>query len=404
MSFAGVSVVAAGRLRQPSAEPAKIYAGSSAAGSGSWYHLLVADGFSRIKHLPAGQCIKGCSFRAGGYPWALWFYPNGDHPDDAGFVSVFLVLDQEHVEQPVKAHAWFSFIDELDKQDPAFIRSREAIDFNTSELIWGWHRSIKVEHLKGGCFTIRCDFIIAEAATAPLIEVPPSNMSEHLNHLFVTKLGADVTFEVGHETFTAHRCVLASRSSVFMAELFGPMKEGIATAGAIQIQDMEPNIFKSLLHFIYTDSMPKMEPDGEAEREEAGDEVMWLQHLLAAADKYDLQRLKSMCEKRLSRRIDLSSVLSIINLAAQHHCRGLKEACLEFLKVQSGEDFAAVADLCGDVAVEEDPDGLGALQLLENLISSTLTSIRKPTDDQGRKGENVHAVMPSIDFESKGNK
>uniref|UniRef100_A0A452ZX19 BTB domain-containing protein n=1 Tax=Aegilops tauschii subsp. strangulata TaxID=200361 RepID=A0A452ZX19_AEGTS len=110
----------------------------------------------------------------------------------------------------------------------------------------------KSKHLlKDDCFTIRCDFIIAEAAAAaPLIEVPPSSISEHLNHLFVTKVGADVTFEVGHETFAAHRCLLASRSPVFMAELFGPMKEGVATAGAIQIQDMEPNVFKALLSFL----------------------------------------------------------------------------------------------------------------------------------------------------------
>ncbi|XBJ27619.1 hypothetical protein VPH35_004854 [Triticum aestivum] len=121
-----------------------------------------------------------------------------------------------------------------------------------------------------------------------------------------------------------------------MAELFGPMKEGI-TAGAIQIQDMEPNVFNALLGFIYTDLMPKMmKVGGEAEAEEGGtDEVTWLRHLLIAADRFDLQRLKSMCEERLSEHIDFSSVTAILGLVAQHHCRGLKEACLEFLKVQS---------------------------------------------------------------------
>ena len=90
-----------------------------------------------------------------------------------------------------------------------------------------------------------------------------------------------------------------------MAELFGPMKEGIA----IQIQDMEPNVFKALLSFVYTDLMPEMEVEGEAEEGEGrADEVMWLQHLLAAADRYDLQRLKSMCEERLWGHIDMSSV------------------------------------------------------------------------------------------------
>jgi speckle-type POZ protein len=33
---------------------------------------------------------------------------------------------------------------------------------------------------------------------------------------------------VDGETFIAHRCILAARSAVFMAELFGPMKEETA--------------------------------------------------------------------------------------------------------------------------------------------------------------------------------
>ena len=55
--------------------------------------------------------------------------------------------------------------------------------------------------------------------------------------------------------------MVAARSPVFMAELFGPMQEG-TTSGAIHIQDMEPGVFKALLGFVYTDSMPKMEVEG----------------------------------------------------------------------------------------------------------------------------------------------
>ncbi|XP_044360299.1 BTB/POZ and MATH domain-containing protein 3-like [Triticum aestivum] len=338
MSFAGVSVVADGKLLQPSTASA-IYSGTDSSGSW-WYHLLVVQGYSRTKNLlPNGERIKGCSFRAGGYQWALELYPNGDVMDAAGFMSIFFILDQD-VARPVKVQRQFSLIDEVDKQQPAHIRARKARDFCAHNDGWGRSQFIKQEdlekseHLKDDCFTIRCDFIIAEAVSATFIEV-----------------GADVMFEVGHESFAAHRNILAARSTVFMAELFGPMKEG-TTAGAIQIQDMEPNVFNALLGFIYTDLMPKMttvfyqkkmtKVGGEAEAEGGADEVTWLQHLLIAADRFDLQRLKSMCEERLSEYIDLSSVTSILGLAAHHHCRGLKEACLEFLKVQSAAILAGV--------------------------------------------------------------
>jgi speckle-type POZ protein len=43
-----------------------------------------------------------------------------------------------------------------------------------------------------------------------------------------------VTFVVGGEMFSAHRCVLAARSSVFKAQLFGQMEEDSnSTTGVI---------------------------------------------------------------------------------------------------------------------------------------------------------------------------
>ncbi|XP_044434785.1 BTB/POZ and MATH domain-containing protein 3-like [Triticum aestivum] len=412
MSFAGVSVVADRRLLNRPSMASVIYSGKASSGSW-WYHLLVVQGYSCTKDLPNGGRIKGRSFRAGGYRWVLEFYPNGDVRDTAGFMSVYLVLDQ-HVARSVKVHCQFSFIDELDKQVNRCIRASRARDFCANNRAWGRSQFIKQEdleksvHLKDDCFTIWCDFIIAEAAATTFIEVPPSNVCEHLNHLFATKVGADVTFKVGHETFSAHRNILAARSAVF-----GPMKEG-TTTGAIQIQDMEPNAFNALLGFIYTDLMPKvMKVGGEAE-EVGADEVTWLRHLLAAADRFDLQRLKLMCEGRLSEHINLSSVTVILGLAAQHHCRGLKEACLEFLKVQSaailggahrqaclkiirsaGDDQGHAGDLHGNVAVKQDPEGLALFTPLENLISNTPTGIRKLTDDQTKKAWSLQSVSDS---------
>ncbi|KAM3412789.1 hypothetical protein ACQJBY_004134 [Aegilops geniculata] len=339
MSFAGVSVVADGQLLKPSSTAPAIYSGKASSGSW-WYHLLVVEGFSRVKDTPTGKQIMGRSFNAGGHRWALKLSPNGDRMETAGFISVFLVLDED-VALPLNAHWQFSFVDQVDRHELACIRATNIGDFSKSGHGWGHSRFIKrevfdkSEHLKNDCFTIRCDFIITQAADT-FIEVPSSNICDHLNHLLVTKLGADVTFEVGSETFAAHRCVLAARSAVFRAQLFGPMKEG-TTADAIQIQDIEPNVFKALLDFIYTDSVPKMEVGGEA-----GADVPWMGHLLAAADMYDLQRLKSMCEQRLLERIDLSSVSDILGVAAQHHCYELKEACLEFLKLQSAEGLRGV--------------------------------------------------------------
>uniref|UniRef100_A0A8R7PPQ9 BTB domain-containing protein n=2 Tax=Triticum urartu TaxID=4572 RepID=A0A8R7PPQ9_TRIUA len=161
------------------------------------------------------------------------------------------------------------------------------------------------------------------ATASPSIKVPPSDMQQHFSDLLLAEEGTDVTFKVGSETIAAHRCVLAARSAVFKAELFGTMKEGTATTSVIQVDDMDAQIFRAMLGFIYSDWPPEIE-------EEEGADVMW-QHLLIAADRYDLRRLRLMCEEKLSEYVDVSTATTILTLAEQHNCRGLKETCLEFL-------------------------------------------------------------------------
>ncbi|GJN39073.1 hypothetical protein PR202_gb28167 [Eleusine coracana subsp. coracana] len=46
----------------------------------------------------------------------------------------------------------------------------------------------------------------------------------------------------------AHRCVLAARSPVFMAELLGDMRE--TAAREVEVED----VFRALVQFIYTDA------------------------------------------------------------------------------------------------------------------------------------------------------
>ena len=87
--------------------------------------------------------------------------------------------------------------------------------------------------------------------------MPRCDLRRHLGELLETEKGADVVFEVGGETVAAHRCVLAARSAVFRAELFGPMKEGNAAGVVIRVEDMEVEVFKMLLRFAYTGSLPK---------------------------------------------------------------------------------------------------------------------------------------------------
>ncbi|KAL6643079.1 hypothetical protein ACP70R_021260 [Stipagrostis hirtigluma subsp. patula] len=302
-------------------------------GTVTGYHVLHIDGYSRTRdELPTGKWINSRPFRVGDCTWSVGYYPNGQTSAHAAFISVFLILEKP-VAAPIKARAKFSLLDLAGVPLQSHTRTTTLREYFVGEG-YGFGEFIKREDLeKSGlllddCFRIRCDIFICqklrtEDRAAAFFVVPPSDLSQHLTCLLMTKDGADVTFQVAGETFMAHRFLLAARSQVFKAELFGAMKESNTTGDCIQIDDMLPQVFKALLHFIYTDSLPEMEKQEEAAT---------TQHLLEVADRYDLQRLKLICEERLCRQLDVSNAATTLVLAEQHNSKGLKEACIEFLK------------------------------------------------------------------------
>jgi speckle-type POZ protein len=108
-------------------------------------------------------------------------------------------------------------------------------------------------------------------------------MMEQFGKLFEQKKGADVSFIVGADSFEAHKIVLAARSPVFMAEFYGQLCE--SGTYSVTVEDMQPDVFRALLHFIYTDSLPDMD---DLVRDEYSEMI---RHLLVASDRYDMESL-----------------------------------------------------------------------------------------------------------------
>ncbi|XP_044948727.1 BTB/POZ and MATH domain-containing protein 1-like [Hordeum vulgare subsp. vulgare] len=305
----------------------------------SGYHLLTIDGYSGTKDVPNGEWIDSCPFRVGGHTWHLRYYPNGETSEYADSIALYLALDDTVAKgEAVKAKVKFSLIDKDGKPLPVHTMTTNINDFSVDNT-WGFPNFMKreklekSEHLKDDSFTVKVDVTIMSvfhAQETPSILVPPSDMHRHFGDLLSSKAGVDVEFLVGGETFSAHRSVLAARSPVFRAEFFGPMKEGTTTE-AIRIDDMEAQVFNALVTYIYTDTLTDMKQQEESDM---------AQHMLVAADRYDLERLKLICADKLCKHINTSSVTTILALADQHHCHELKSACLVFLSSPTNLDAA----------------------------------------------------------------
>ncbi|XP_023000162.1 BTB/POZ and MATH domain-containing protein 2-like [Cucurbita maxima] len=355
-------------LRSPSPPPVTSSTSRFETVNGS--HEFRINGYSLNKGMGSGKYIASDTFMVGGYAFAVYFYPDGKSAEDnASYVSVFIALANEGTD--VRALFELTLLDQSGKGNHKvhshFERRLESGPYTLKYRgsMWGYKRYFKrtlletSDFLKDDCLEIRCVVGVVKSHTEGpkiySITPPPSDIGQHFGKLLESEKLTDVNFEVDGEIFSAHKLVLAARSPVFRAQLFGPLKDH--NTECIKVQDMEAPVFKGLLHFIYWDDLPDMQ-------EMVGLNSKWAstlmsQHLLAAADRYALDRLKLLCEAKLCEDVAINTVATTLALAEQHHCFQLKAVCLKVIAlpenlraVMQTEGFEYLKESCPSVLTE----------------------------------------------------
>ncbi|GJN25545.1 hypothetical protein PR202_gb13387 [Eleusine coracana subsp. coracana] len=346
--------------------PEELSASAIVAGTISGSHVLTIDGYSQSKELLiTGKCATSRPFTVAGHRWVLKYFPNGEIPETSDSIAIYLKLDK-HIKD-VNARIKMSLLDKDGEPVPCYSCPKgsnppvQVCTYSASQRARGTPGLISrkeleaSEYLRDDCFRVRCDIVVLQEmrtedrdAAAGSIDVPAPELCRHLGRLLSSGDGADVTFEVAGETFPAHRYIVVARSPVFVAELLGSMKE--KHAARIRVEDMEARVFRALLHFIYTDSLPEIDDfiistaDSSPEIDEGDNMMVMAQHLLVAADRYGMERMRLVCEEKLRGYIDASTVGITLALAEQHGCQGLKKACLQFLMSRSNLKAAMATD------------------------------------------------------------
>lgn len=91
---------------------------------------------------------------------------------------------------------------------------------------------------------------------------------------------------------------------------------------------------QAMLQFVYSDQLPDLlEITGSTA---TCTSTIMLQHLLAAADQFGLDRLKQLCESKLCEEVTADTVATTLSLADQHGCPQLKAICLKFAATNLG--------------------------------------------------------------------
>ncbi|XP_065866683.1 BTB/POZ and MATH domain-containing protein 4 [Euphorbia lathyris] len=313
-------------------------------------HRFVIQGYSLAKGMGVGKHIASDNFTVGGYQWAIYFYPDGKNPEDnSAYVSVFIALASEGTD--VRALFELTLIDQSGngkhKVHSHFDRSLESGPYTLKYRgsMWGYKRFFRramletSDFLKDDCLKINCTVGVVVSAIdcsrLHSIHVPESDIGAHFGMLLENMEGSDVTFNVAGEMIRAHKLVLAARSPFLRSQFFDDKEED---KEEVHITDLEPKVFKAMLHFMYWDVLTE-----DVDKEKSTSSCVLVSEtltakLLAAADKYGLDRLRLMCESHLCKDISVDSVASILALADCHHAMELKAVCLRF----AAENLAAV--------------------------------------------------------------
>jgi len=149
------------------------------------------------------------------------------------------------------------------------------------------------------------------------VAIPPSTITDDLMKLVNNATMSDVEFSVESKPVYANRAILAARSEHFRALFYGGMRES-SESNVIVLPDIGYPVFLALLEYIYTDKVGDISSDLAV-------------HLLIAAERFLLDRLKALCEDVIRKSISADNVIQILMTASSHRAEGLKEICMDYI-------------------------------------------------------------------------
>ncbi|TMW64826.1 hypothetical protein Poli38472_008993 [Pythium oligandrum] len=146
------------------------------------------------------------------------------------------------------------------------------------------------------------------------LDIPESTLIPDLRMLVNNQIMSDIVFIVEDMPIYAHK-ILCMRCGYFKAMLTGEMLE--SRAREIVITDIRRPIFLAFLEYLYSD-------DIDVSVESA-------MELFVVADRYGVDRLKRICERRMLQSLCVDNAASILHAADLHNASVLRDQCLAFM-------------------------------------------------------------------------
>eukprot|EP00095_Tigriopus_kingsejongensis_P006020 snap_masked-scaffold671_size114370-processed-gene-0.10 protein:Tk06020 transcript:snap_masked-scaffold671_size114370-processed-gene-0.10-mRNA-1 annotation:"protein roadkill isoform x4" len=258
----------------------------------------------------------------------LEVFPNGEEGEDnSDYVAVFLTSRrQEDLEvkydfsvQKVDGTCWGRIGNTFKK-------------FSPEQNSWGYGKAFSKqklmektnELLPNGRLTIVCNLEIyysdrhteGKKQKVEFRTDDAPSLGDNMEMAFNATTFSDVQLVCETRKFDCHKVILSSRSEVFEA-MFSHKETTENTNNEVVITDIEPDVLEQLLRFIYSDKVDNLS--------------IFAGSLLTASDKYNIPRLKAICEETMCDNLDVSNAAEVLGLAYLHEAKTLQSIAVEFV-------------------------------------------------------------------------
>ena len=283
-----------------------------------------------------GQSILSPSFKVTkpGFrdtKWHVEIFPKGDSHSTEEDISLFLHshINSDSINR-IRGRAYFYIVDaEFWKKKEITAGSLSPSSGSDLSVIGKSQCYLRNELEKdgslipGGDLTVLCELnvhLVSEDEVRGKKETVDQQVkslrevSQHLGKMLEDKEFCDIEIDCGGKVFSCHLNILSMRSPVFYAMFETKMKE--SESRKVYIEDIKQEIMTEMLYFIYTGLVKET-----TSKEIAGD-------LLIAADKYQLNTLKAICEDKLCFDLDVSNAVECLILGDMYQAFNLRNTAL----------------------------------------------------------------------------
>ena len=354
--------------------------------------------FHDFADLPSERydCTESPVLQCHGLEWQIQLYPGGDteSSEDDVFISLRLWCKSCTNTNKIKAKFNIRVPSAGRVVDGAFHK------FFKKDVAWGFNEYAKREdvlkpsnnYLPDGNLTVEVD--IQVMLDKPPVWTPTNTISADMLAFLdaADALNTDVTFEVASEDAKecvyAHGQILAARCPTLAS-----LAEGCDPDTPIPIGDVQADVFRMLLRFIYAGEVPSK----KVIHEQAKD-------IIRVADRFGCTGLKLTAEAELATAgITTENAAELILFADGTNCALLKETAMEFFVKNS----QAVMKSDGFEQVKESPAIMAELMVVGFGGSTERPAPSDPDGERDYKRMRVSALRRKLDekgFDVDGSK